>query len=205
LPDADLDLRAVPVTVTPGDVVRALPSRPSLVGASRAAPQHLGDLLQAAAAGAAAWAGQTPVARGRALVDLAAEVEGRRSSFVTEARRSGLQISGALAEVDAAVDRLVWWAGWADKLDLLPAPVPPPGHGRLVERGPGVVLVVAPAARALLGPVSVLAPPLVAGGACLLVPAAAAAQLADLLARAALAAVLPAGLLTVAAGGQERV
>ncbi|PPK97682.1 aldehyde dehydrogenase (NAD+) [Kineococcus xinjiangensis] len=179
-------------------VLRSLPSRPPLGGGARTAPREPAELLAAAAAAAQEWWRLAPVARGRALAALAAEVEGRRGPFVSELRRSGRPLSAALGEVEAAVDRLVWWAGWSDKLDLLPAPVT--SRGRVVERSAGVVLTLAPTTHVLLGAVSVLAPVLVAGGACVLVPGpggtGAALQLAD----ASVVAGIPVGLVTVPQG-----
>lgn len=67
-----------------------------------------------------------PVARGRALLAAASEIETRRPEFVALLRTAhGLRISEAVEAVDACIDTVVRWAGWADKLDLLVAGVRP--------------------------------------------------------------------------------
>ncbi|GAB7192328.1 hypothetical protein NUM3379_30370 [Kineococcus sp. NUM-3379] len=179
-------------------VLRAVPSGPAPGGD---AGSGTAELLVAAAEAAAEWSQVPPTTRGRRLARAAADLETHRGLLVSELRRGGLSLSGALAEVEAAVDRLVWWAGWVDKLDLLPAGAPP---GLRVERGPGVVLALAPAGHVLLGAVSVAAPVLVLGGACVLLPAAGAAGVAARLVEAAAAGGLPGDVLTLVPAGERR-
>ncbi|NIZ91159.1 aldehyde dehydrogenase family protein, partial [Kineococcus rubinsiae] len=141
-----------------------------------------------AARAAAAWAGQPGVARGRALLAVAAELESRRAQFVDEVRRGeGVRVTEAVAAVDAAVDDAVRWAGWADKLDVLA-----PGR----RAAPGVVGVLAPEGDVLLAPARAVLPVLAAGGAVVLVASAAAPRPAELLGQA-VATALPGGCLTV--------
>jgi acyl-CoA reductase-like NAD-dependent aldehyde dehydrogenase len=84
-------------------------------------------------------------------------------------RAEGLGRRQAEAAVEASVDRLVWYAGWADKLaQVLGAtnPVAAPYFNFSLPEPTGVVAVLAPRESSLLGLVSVLAPVVVTGNTC---------------------------------------
>ncbi|WP_432494081.1 aldehyde dehydrogenase family protein, partial [Kineococcus auxinigenes] len=128
-------------------------------------------VLAAAAPGAAAVAATAPLARGRALLSVAVDLESRRAELVDLVRRTErCRLSEALAAVDYCIDTAVRWAGWADKLDLLvprlPGSVPPSVVGVL---GGGRLL---PTVRTTL---AVLA----AGGSCVLTGGGVLERLAD--------------------------
>jgi len=105
------------------------------------------------------WAGATAYNRGQILYRIAELLEGRRSQFVDE-------VGGAESEVDAAIDRWVWYAGWADKIAQVHGganPVAGPYFNLSAPEPTGVVAIVAPTEPALLGLVSVVAPAVVTG------------------------------------------
>ena len=83
----------------------------------------------------------------------------------------GLRPAAARAVVDRAIDRWVWYAGWADKIAQVLGssnPVAAPYFNFTIPEPTGVVGVVAPETSSLLGLVSRLAPPLVTGNAVVL-------------------------------------
>ncbi|WP_432535094.1 aldehyde dehydrogenase family protein [Kineococcus arenarius] len=128
-------------------------------------------VLAAAAPGAAAVAATAPLARGRALLSVAVDLEARRAELVDLVRRTErCRLSEALAAVDYCIDTAVRWAGWADKLDLL---VP-----RLPGSVPPSVVGVLGGAR-LLPTVRTALAVLAAGGSCVLTGGAALERLAD--------------------------
>ena len=96
-------------------------------------------------------------------------MEGRRDQFVAEvASAEGLRDARAGEIVDRAIDRWVWYAGWADKIAQVLGssnPVASDFFNFTIPEPTGIVGVVAPEASSLLGLVSRLAPPLVAGNA----------------------------------------
>jgi acyl-CoA reductase-like NAD-dependent aldehyde dehydrogenase len=96
-------------------------------------------------------------------------MEGRRDQFVAEvALAEGLRGGRAEAVVDRAIDRWVWYAGWADKIAQVLGssnPVASQYFNFTIPEPTGVVGIVAPETSSLLGLVSRLAPPLVAGNA----------------------------------------
>ncbi|MGH3682579.1 MAG: aldehyde dehydrogenase family protein, partial [Natronosporangium sp.] len=111
------------------------------------------DAVAAARASVAGWAGATAYNRGQILYRAAELAEGRRDEL------TGLGVPAA--EVDAAVDRWVWYAGWSDKIAQVYGganPVAGPFFNLSAPEPTGVVGIVAPADSPLLGLVSVVAP-----------------------------------------------
>ena len=131
------------------------------------------DAVVAARGAVAKWSGATAYNRGQVLYRVAEMMEGRRAQFVDEvARAEGLDAAAATAQVDAAIDRWVWYAGWTDKLAQVAGaanPVAGPYFNLSVPEPTGVVAVLAPQASSLLGLVSVVAPVLVPGNTAVVV------------------------------------
>ena len=91
------------------------------------------------------------------LYRIAELMEGRRPQFVDAVAPRGLTARQAAAALDAAVDRLVWYAGWADKLAQVVGnanPVAGPYFNFSMPEPTGVVAVLAPQESSLLGLVS---------------------------------------------------
>jgi acyl-CoA reductase-like NAD-dependent aldehyde dehydrogenase len=147
--------RAYPVADPSGEVVAR---------AARASRKDVRDAVKAARGAFGGWAGKTAYNRGQVLYRVAELMEGRREQFEDEVGRSG---SGdPRREVDAAIDRWVWYAGWADKVAQVLGgtnPVAGPYFDFTVLEPTGVVGVVAPRDQPLLGLVSRLAPAVVSG------------------------------------------
>lgn len=124
------------------------------------------DAVAAARASVAGWAGATAYNRGQILYRAAELAEGRREEL------TGLGVPAA--EVDAAVDRWVWYAGWSDKIAQVYGganPVAGPFFNLSAPEPTGVVGIVAPADSPLLGLVSVVAPAIVTGNAVVVLAA----------------------------------
>jgi acyl-CoA reductase-like NAD-dependent aldehyde dehydrogenase len=125
------------------------------------------DAVRAARAAFPGWAGATAYNRGQVLYRVAEMLEGRAAQFAGEVGRAeGLGRRAAAEVVAKAVDRWVWYAGWADKLAQVfgaSNPVAGPYFNFSVPEPTGVVGLVAPRDSSLLGLVSRLAPVLVSG------------------------------------------
>ena len=125
------------------------------------------DAVAAARAASAGWAGTAPMARGQALYRVAAQLESRATQLAAEvAAAEGLGAHEAAGVVAAAVDRWVWYAGWADKIPAVAGGVNAVAGAYVSWTVPvpgGVVGAVAPQESSLLGLVGVLAPALAAG------------------------------------------
>ena len=88
-----------------------------LANAALASRKDARDAVVAARKAFPGWSGATAYNRGQVLYRVAEVLEGRRAQFADEVRLAvGGSHKSAFAEVDAAVDRWVWYAGWADKL-----------------------------------------------------------------------------------------
>ena len=154
--------RACPVTLRDGRVAHV----------SRGSRKDVRDAVRAARAALPGWSGRTAYSRGQILYRVAELMESRHAEFVEEVRAvAGATSRAAAREVDRAIDRWVWYAGWADKFAPLLSglnPVAGPFYNFTVLEPTGVVGIVAPERPALLGLVSRLAPVLVSGNTAVL-------------------------------------
>lgn len=137
------------------------------------------DAVAAARKGFAAWSGATAYNRGQVLYRAAEMLQGRREQFAAEvAAAEGVPLKKAAPLVDLAVDRLVWYAGWTDKIAQVAGaanPVAGPYFNLSTPEPTGVVGIVAPqdgTGWSLLGLVSVLAPALASGNSAVVALAA---------------------------------
>ena len=137
-----------------------------LANAVRASRKDLRDAVRAARGAFQGWGDRSAMNRGQVLYRVAELMEGRRDQFVAEvAQAEGLREDRARDLVNRAIDRWVWYAGWADKIAQVLGssnPVASDYFNFTIPEPTGVVGVVAPETSALLGLVSRLAPPLVA-------------------------------------------
>lgn len=139
-----------------------------LANAAQASRKDARDAVVAARAAQSGWAGATAYNRGQVLYRIAELLEGRRDQFVAELREAeGATAAAATAQVDAAIDTWVWYAGWADKFAQVAGagnPVAGPFFNISVPEPTGVVAVVAPQeGGSLLGFVATVAPVITSG------------------------------------------
>ncbi|HEX4190663.1 MAG TPA: aldehyde dehydrogenase family protein [Marmoricola sp.] len=143
-----------------------------LANASQASRKDARDAVRAARAAFGGWSGRTAYNRGQVIYRIAEVLEGRRDQFEAELKAAeGLTAAKARTYVDAAIDRLVWYAGWADKIAQVTGganPVAGPYFNHSAPEPSGVIAVVAPAGP-LLGLVSVVAPLITTGNTCVVI------------------------------------
>lgn len=126
------------------------------------------DAVRSARAAQPGWAATTAYNRGQILYRVAEIMEGRRGQFAAELRAGAGSARRARDEVGAAIDRWVYYAGWADKIAQLAGTVNPvagPFFAFTVPEPTGVVGVVCPDEAPLLALVSRVAPAVVSGNA----------------------------------------
>lgn len=144
-----------------------------LANAPQGSRKDARDAVVAARKGFGGWSGATAYNRGQVLYRVAEMLEGRREQFVREvAEAEGCSVAKAGAQVDAAVDRWVWYAGWTDKISQVAGaanPVAGPFFNLSTPEPTGVVAVLAPQDSSFLGLVSVLAPVLATGNTAVVV------------------------------------
>ena len=133
-----------------------------LAFAAQASRKDLRDAVKAARGAQSGWAARTAFNRGQVLYRVAELMEGRRVQFEAELADAGA--ADPARGVGAAIDRWVWYAGWADKIAQVCGgsnPVAGPYFNFTVPEPTGVVGIVAPREQALLGLVSRLGPAIV--------------------------------------------
>ena len=144
-----------------------------VANACRASRKDLRDAVRAARKAFPGWADRTAMNRGQILYRVAELMEGRREQFIAEvAQADGLRDEKARIVVNRAIDRWVWYAGWADKIAQVLGssnPVAADYFNFTIPEPTGVVGIVAPEKSSLLGLVSRLAPPLVGGNAVVVI------------------------------------
>lgn len=175
-----------------------------LASAALAAARDARDAVVAARGAFPAWSRAAGYDRGQALYRVAEVIEDHRARFAAQLlRANGGLPEAAHAEVDAAVDRWTWYAGWADKITQVRGTVNPvsgPFGTVSVPEPVGVTAVLAPADSALLGLVGVLAPVIVSGNTAVLVASERYPLLALGFAEALAVAGLPGGVVNVLTG-----
>ena len=167
---------------------------------AKASRKDARDAVVAARKGFAAWSGATAYNRGQVLYRLAETMETRASSLA--------RVCSGKREVARAVDRVVWYAGWADKLAQVLGssnPVAGPYFNFTIPEPTGVVVIVAPDEPPLEGLVARLAPALVGGNAVVAIAADDHPLAAIELAEAVATSDVPAGVVNVLTGSRAEL
>ena len=188
-----------------GRVYPVLGRRGALLGnAAQASRKDARDAVTAARAAAGRWSGATAYNRGQVLYRVAEMLEGRAAQFTAEvAAAENIRQPKASQQVDAAIDRWVWYAGWPDKIAQIAGaanPVAGPYFNFSIPEPTGVVAVIAPPESSLLGLVSVIAPVIAAGNATVVVASQDRPLPAISLAEVLATSDLPGGVVNVLTG-----
>ena len=143
------------------------------VNIPRGSRKDVREAVAAARRAAGPWAARTAYNRGQILYRAAEALESRRAQLIAVLDGADPAVgaadetrAGAEAEVDAAVDVLLHYAGWTDKLQAVLGginPVAAPFLSFSLPEPTGVVGIVAPDEPSLLGLVAEVAPALAAG------------------------------------------
>jgi acyl-CoA reductase-like NAD-dependent aldehyde dehydrogenase len=162
---------------------------------ARASRKDARDAVRAARGAQPGWAAATPYNRGQVLYRVAEMMEARAGDLAAVC--SGKQ------EVEGAIDRVVWYAGWADKLAQVLGssnPVAGPYFNFTFPEATGVVALLAPDEPALGGLVSRIAPALVGGNAVVAIASETHPLAAIELAEAIAISDVPAGVVNILTG-----
>jgi acyl-CoA reductase-like NAD-dependent aldehyde dehydrogenase len=179
-----------------------------LANASHASRKDARDAVKAARSAFAGWSGRTAYNRGQVVYRVAEVLEDRREQFESEIRTAeGVTAARARTYVDAAIDRLVWYAGWADKIAQVTGganQVAGPYFNHTAPEPSGVVAVVAPSGP-LLGLVSVVAPVIVTGNTAVVIASEPYPLTAITLAEVMATSDVPGGVVNVLTGPQAEI
>ena len=149
------------------------------------------------------WAGANAYLRGQILYRIAEMLEGRREQFIAELQLQGATQRAARKEVDMSIDRLIYFAGWADKYQQVFSAVNPVASSHFnfsVLEPTGVVSIIAPDESGLLGLVSNVAPTIVGGNTCVVLASESLPLSAVSFAEVLHASDVPAGVVNIITG-----
>lgn len=116
------------------------------------------------------WAAASAYLRGQIIYRIAEILEGRKAQFVEELMLQGNALRAAEREAEESIDRLIYYAGWADKYQQLFSAVNPVNSSHFnfsVLEPTGVVSMIAPNDSGLIGLVSNIASVIVGGNTCI--------------------------------------
>lgn len=212
-PDGDgrLDVRKMYKLYVGGQFARSESGRSDPFGGAnvaRASRKDLRDAVVAARAGHNTWCGLTPALRGQILYRLSEMMEGRRTELAAMLEEGGVGRAKARDEVERAIDRTLWYAGWCDKYATLLSsrnPVAGPHFNFSTPEPMGIAGVLAPDRPSLLGLVNAAIPPLVSGNAVVAIASEADPKTAIVFAECVATSDLPAGALNILTGKREEL
>jgi acyl-CoA reductase-like NAD-dependent aldehyde dehydrogenase len=167
---------------------------------ARGSRKDVRDAVRAARSAFPKWAGLTAYNRGQVVYRIAEMLEARRAEFA--------KLSTGAAEVERSIDRLVWYAGWADKLAQVLGssnPVAGPYFNFTVPEPTGVVGILAPEEPPLAGLVSRLAPAIVGGNTTVVLVSEASPLAAVELAEVLATSDVPGGVVNLVTGYRDEL
>ncbi len=159
------------------------------------------DAVKAARAAHEKWAARTAYNRAQILYRVAEVMEGRAEQFAAELAATGEP--DPEAEVAVAIDRWVWYAGWADKFAQVLGsanPVAGPYFNFSIPEPAGVIGVCCPDEAPLAALVSRVAPAIVAGNVAVVVASERAPLVSITLAEALATSDVPGGVVNIITG-----
>ena len=168
----------------------------------RASRKDVRDAVGAAHSAQPGWGNATAFLRSQVLYRLAEMMEGKRDELAKAVGDNGQR------EVDASIDRVVHYAGWCDKYAQVMGgsnPVAGPYHDFTVPFPVGVVGVIAPDDAPLLGFVSLIAPVIAMGNACVALASETNPVPALVLAEAIATSDLPGGIVNTLSGFRDEL
>lgn len=179
-----------------------------LANVCRGSRKDFRDAVVAARNACGVWSRTSAYLRGQILYRAAEMLEGRAAQFAAELVLQGVARRRAEAEVAATIDRLVYYAGWADKFQQVFStvnPVSTPHFNFSVLEPTGVVAIIAPETSGLLGLVSNVAPAVAGGNTCIVLASQSLPLCAISFAEVLHASDFPAGVINVLTGLKEEL
>ena len=166
------------------------------------------DAVVAARAAFAKWSEATAYNRAQVLYRVSEIMQGRREQFVEELSLWSKTKKQAENEVDEAINRMVWFAGWADKIAMVTGsnnPVAGPFFDFSIPEPTGVVAAVAPEDSALLGLVETIASIVVSGNTVIVIASESQPLPAVSLAEIIATSDVPGGVINILTGSYKEI
>ncbi len=166
------------------------------------------DAVVAARAAFAKWSEATAYNRAQVLYRVSEIMQGRREQFVEELSLWSKTKKQAENEVDEAINRMVWFAGWADKIAMVTGsnnPVAGPFFDFSIPEPTGVVAAVAPEDSALLGLVETIVSIVVSGNTVIVIASESQPLPAVSLAEVIATSDVPGGVINILTGSYKEI
>jgi acyl-CoA reductase-like NAD-dependent aldehyde dehydrogenase len=170
--------------------------------------KDLRNAVEAAAKAGPGWAKRTAYNRGQILYRLGEMLEARAAEMAEAITLGGASKAAAAREVEASVDRLIYYAGWTDKYEQVLGnvnPVAAPYFNFTVTEPMGIVGVLAPEEAPLLALVSLVAPAITSGNTVVALASTAQPYPAILLGEMLATSDLPGGVVNLLTGFRKEM
>lgn len=184
-------------------------TKEKLCNISRASRKDVRNAVTAARGGHNSWASKTAYEKGQIMYRLAEMLEGRKDQFAHEiAQSTGVSRQQAMREVMKSVDRIIWYAGFADKWSQLVGTVNPVQNGYFnfsIPEPTGIVGILLTNESSLLALVTRICPILVSGNSCIIIASETAPLPALSFAEVIATSDFPAGVINILTGSKKEL
>ena len=154
------------------------------------------------------WSGRAAFNRSQILYRIAEMLEGRKAQFAEELMAVGVSKTAAQKELEASIDRCVYFAGWCDKYTQVFGSVNPVASSHFnfsVHEPTAVVTIIAPESPSLLGLVSCIMPVIAGGNTCVVLASENSPHVAVTFAEALNSSDLPGGVVNILTGKEDEL
>ena len=170
--------------------------------------KDLRNAIEAAAKAGPGWAKRTPYNRGQIIYRLGEMLEARKGDMADALAVGGASKPAATKEITAAIDRLIYYAGWADKFEQVLGnvnPVASPHFNFTVTEPMGIVGLLAPEEAPLLALISLIAPAITGGNTVVALASSAQPYPAIVLGEMLATSDLPGGVVNLLTGFRKEI
>jgi acyl-CoA reductase-like NAD-dependent aldehyde dehydrogenase len=154
------------------------------------------------------WQAKTAFNRSQIIYRIAEIIEGRKEQFIEEIVKQGESKSNAEKEIYTSIDRLVYFAGWCDKINQVFGSINPvaTSHFNFSALEPmGTVAIFAPSSSSLLGLISCIIPVILSGNTCVILAAENKPLCAITLAEVLSTSDVPGGVVNILTGKKSEI
>lgn len=179
-----------------------------IANACRCTRKDVRDAVVAARSAFGGWSGRSAYNRGQILYRIAEMLEGRKEQFINELELLGTKKKNAQKEVEQSIDRIIYYAGWTDKISQVFGTVNPVASSHFNFSMPeptGVVGIIAPDESPLLSIVSLTAPVIASGNTCIILASTENPLLAVSFGEVLHASDVPGGVVNILTGYREEM
>ena len=170
--------------------------------------KDLRNAVEAAAKAGPGWAKRTPYNRGQIIYRLGEMLEARKADMADALAVGGVSRAAAAREITATIDRLIYYAGWADKYEQVLGnvnPVAAPYFNFTVTEPMGIIGLLAPEEVPLLALVSLIAPAVTSGNTVVALASTAQPYPAIVLGEMLATSDLPGGVVNLLTGFRQEL